>query len=150
MAAGLLALMVEWILPLPEISDTGGAPLFVALLAAWTAVRAVGRGRIALLLHLGVTLTAFSPLFGYAPWPLGWMGEWAARMLADAPKVAAGAWLFLDPMTRTAGFCLFLWAVSGLAYREAVVRRRPLGVVVGTVAYPGRPRHLHPLCGAVG
>lgn len=135
LAAGLLALMVEWILPLPEISHTGGVPLFVALLAAWTAVRAVGRGRIALLLHLGVTLTAFPLFFGYAPWPLGWMGEWAARMLADAPKVAAGAWLFLDPMTRTAGFCLFLWAVSGLAYREAVVRRRPLGVVVGTVAY---------------
>lgn len=135
LAVMLLALMVEWILPLPAVSDTGGVPLFGLLLALWTALRVAGCGRRRPVALLGVTLAVFPLFFDRAPWPPGWIGEFAARILADGSKMGEGTWLALDPVTRTAGFCLFLGVLSGLAYREAVQRRRPLGVVVGTVAY---------------
>ncbi|MFB5661233.1 DUF3488 and DUF4129 domain-containing transglutaminase family protein [Alteribacillus sp. HJP-4] len=132
-------LLMEWLLPLPEVTDTGYVPVFMVAAFFYFIIMFVRfPWWLSLLMVSGVIIIAVHSIF-FDTMILG--GEWIALFMEDLNEsfssIGNGDWYALSDMFRSFLFLILLAIMSYLIYFWIVQARRILFFFLFTVIYIG-------------
>ncbi|GAA0460298.1 transglutaminase TgpA family protein [Alkalibacillus silvisoli] len=134
---GSMLLMMEWVLPLEQVTDTGGTHLFLIYIVFCFALT---------LFYLPTWLTPILKLTGLLVFlkfifyessffSILWVGELFTDLQLSIQAVFSQSWVELTPVFRTFLFLVLLWMMSYLLYYWLVVVKRPFSFILITFIY---------------
>ncbi|WP_017186758.1 transglutaminase TgpA family protein [Alkalibacillus haloalkaliphilus] len=134
---GSMLLLMEWVLPLGQVTDTGGTHLFIIYIVFCFVISLIQLPMwIAPFLKLAGLMFLLNYIF-YEPsfFSLAWLGELLVDLQLSTQALLGQSWIELTPVFRTLLFLILLWMMSYLLYYWFVVVKRPFSFVLLTFVY---------------
>ncbi|MGM8216023.1 DUF4129 domain-containing transglutaminase family protein [Bacillaceae bacterium W0354] len=134
---GSMLLLIEWILPLEQVTDTGESKAFIIyILLCFILTASFLPGWVSSPLKLLGMLFVIDQLFIVDSFLTK---SWFAKLFSDIQinfsAVLSQQWFDLTPLFRTFLFLVLLWMMSYLLYYWFVVRKKPLSFILITFIY---------------
>ena len=134
---GSMLLLIEWVLPLEQVTDTGETIAFILFIMLCFFLSAVFMPRwLRFPLKLAGMLLLVHYLFMAESFlSRAWFTELFADFKINMTNVFSQQWMELTPLFRTFLFLILLWMMSYLLYYWFVIRKKPLSFILITFIY---------------
>lgn len=134
---GSMLLLIEWILPLEQVTDTGESYAFIIyILICFLITTTYLPSWIISLVKFFSLLIIIDVVFISEPM---FTREWFSFILSDIQSnistVLSQQWYDLTPLFRTLLFLILLWMMSYLLFYWFVIRKKPLTFILITLIY---------------